>query len=131
MKTTDPLSNIVSLAVLLPTLTSILEQSIYTPLSIKVFYTRAPTGKSSLGPETYFRDGLTLAPGRPRLPKILDSVISRAVGLSSSVKDDEKITGMVVAVCGPTGLRDDVVQTVNGVEAIRRDQVGGIEIHEE
>jgi len=62
---------------------------------------------------------------------VLDGVVSRAVGLSSGVKDEERITGMVVAVCGPPGLADDVVEAVNGVEAIRRDQVGGIEIHEE
>ena len=62
---------------------------------------------------------------------MLDGVVSRAVGLSSGVKDEERITGMVVAVCGPTALADDVVEAVNGVEAIRRDQVGGIEIHEE
>jgi len=121
----------VSLTALLPTLSLLIEQSIYTPLSIKVFYTRAPTGKSCFGPETYFRPGLTLAPGRPRFSKVLDGVVSRAVGLSSGVKDEEGITGMVVAVCGPTGLADDVVEAVNGVEAIRRDQVGGIEIHEE
>lgn len=62
---------------------------------------------------------------------MLDSVVSRTVGWSSNVKDDETISGMVVAVCGPTCLADDVVEAVNSVEAIRRDQVGGIEIHEE
>jgi len=121
----------VSLTALLPNLTSLMEESIYTPLKIKVFYTRAPTGKFPFGPETYFHHGLTLAPGRPRFSKMLDSAVSRTVALGSGVKDDEKITGLVVAVCGPTELADDLVKAVNGVEAIRRDQVGGIEIHEE
>ena len=112
-------------------MTSLIEQSIHTPLRIKVFYTRASTGKFPFGPESYFHHGLTLAPGRPRFSKMLDNAISRAVGLGSGVKDDEKITGLVVAVCGPTGLADDVVEAVNGVESIRRDQVGGREIHEE
>ena len=107
------------------------EQSIYTPLRIKVFYTRAATGKFPFGPETYFHQRLTLAPGRPRLSNMLNNTVSRAVASGSGVKDDEKITGLVVAVCGPTGLADDVVKAVNSVEAIRRDQVGGIEIHEE
>lgn len=62
---------------------------------------------------------------------MLDTAISRAVGLGSGVKDDESITGLVVGVCGPTSLADDVVEAVNNVEAVRRDQVGGIEIHEE
>ena len=61
---------------------------------------------------------------------MLDNAVSRAVELGSGAKD-EKITGMVVAVCGPTGMADDVVKAVNDVEAIRRDQIGGIEIHEE
>jgi ferric-chelate reductase len=62
---------------------------------------------------------------------VLDDAVSRAVELDSVVKDNEKITGMAVAVCGPTGMADDVVNAVNDVEAIRRDQIGGIEIHEE
>jgi len=117
-----------SLAALLPTLTSLIEQSIYTPLSVKVFYTRASTGKSSLDPKSSFHPGLTLTPGRPPLSKMLDNTVSRTIGLRSN---DEKITGMVVAVCGPESLVDDVACAVNNVEAANRDQVGGIEIHEE
>ena len=112
-------------------MTSLIEQSIYTPLSVRVFYTRAATGKFPFGPETYFHHRLTLTPGRPRFSEVLDNAVNRAVELSSGVKDDVKITGMAVAVCGPTGMADDVVNAVNDVEAIRRDQVGGIEIHEE
>ena len=62
---------------------------------------------------------------------MLDNAVSRAIELGSSVKDDEKFTGMAVAVCGPTGMADNVVKAVNEVEAIKRDQIGGIEIHEE
>ena len=126
-------TNTASLAALLPNLTSLIEQSIYTPLRIKIFYTHAATGKFPFGPETYFHDRLTLSPGRPRFSKVLDDAITStcAIRLGPGVKDDKKITGLVVAVCGPTGLADDVVEAVNNVEAIRRDQVGGIEIHEE
>ena len=126
-----PLYNTGSLAPLLPKLTSVIEQSIYTPLRIKVFYTRAATGKSPFGPETYFHHNLTLAQGRPQLSKVFDNAVSCTVGLGSGANDDEKIKGLVVAVCGPTGLADDVAKAVNNVEARRRDQVGGIEIHEE
>ena len=109
----------------------LVEQSIYTPFRIKVFYTRAATGKFPFGPETYFHHRLTLAPGRPRFSKVLENAVNRTLGLCSGVKDEEKISGLAVGVCGPTGLADDVVKAVNDVEAIRRDQVGGIEIHEE
>ena len=123
--------NTASLAALLPNLNLLIERSIYTPFRVKVFYTRAAIGKFPFGPETYFHRRLTLAPGRPRFSNMLENAVSHAVGLGSGDKDDEKITGLVVAVCGPTGLADDVVKAANGVEAIRRDQVGGIEIHEE
>jgi ferric-chelate reductase len=122
--------NTVSLTALLPNLTSLLEQCIHTSLRVKVFYTRAPTGKFPFGPDAYFHHRLTLSPGCPRFSKVLDDAVSLAIGLGS--RDNEKrMTGMVVAVCGPTSLADDVVEAANGVEAIRRDQVGGIEIHEE
>jgi ferric-chelate reductase len=125
-----PFYNTASLIALLPNLTSLLEQSIYTPLRVKVFYTRAATGKFPFGPDAFFHHRLTLAPGRPRFSKVLDDAVSLAVGLCA--RDNEKrMTGLVVAVCGPTRLADDVVEAVNGLEAIRRDQVGGIEIHEE
>ena len=112
-------------------MTSLIEQSIYTPLSIKVFYTRAATGNLPFSPETYIHPRLTLDPGRPEFSKVLNNAVSRAVRLNSGVRNDEKIKGLAVAVCGPTGLADDVVKAVNNVEAERRDQVGGIEIHEE
>jgi hypothetical protein len=41
------------------------------------------------------------------------------------------ITGVVVGVCGPTGLGDDVAQVISQVDARRRWAVGGIEMHEE
>ena len=119
------------LVALVPKFSSLIAQSVFTRIRISVFYTRAATGKFPFAPETYFQPGLTLAPGRPRLDRMLDSAITRAVGLGSGIKDDEAITGLVVGVCGPVGLSDDVVEAVNNVEAIRRDQVGGIEIYEE
>ena len=110
-------------------MTSLVEQSVYTPLRVKVFYTHAATGKFPFGPDTYFHHRLTLAPGRPRFCKLLDDAVNLTVGLGS--RDKEKVTGMAVAVCGPLELTDSLVEAVNGVEAIRRDQVGGIEVHEE
>lgn len=75
------------------------------------FYIRAATGNFPLGPKTYFHQRLTVVPGRlPSLfSKVLDNAVTRAAGLSSRVKDDEKITG----------LADNVVEAVNGVKAMR------------
>lgn len=38
---------------------------------------------------------------------------------------------MIVGVCGPVGLADDVAAAVSGVDPLRRDQIGGVELHEE
>lgn len=65
------------------------------------------------------------------MSKILEAAISRAVTLGSGVKDEEAITGMIVGICGPIGLADSVTAEVGKVDPTRRDQVGGIEIHDE
>lgn len=57
--------------------------------------------------------------------------MSRAVSYGSNVKASMDITGVVIGVCGPTGLGDDVVQVISQVDAGRRWAVGGIEMHEE
>jgi hypothetical protein len=69
--------------------------------------------------------------GRPRLGKVLDAVVSKAATLGDGAKDSQGIKGVIVAVCGPVGLGDDVVAAVSGVDDRRRDAVGGVEIYEE
>ncbi|KAI6121233.1 hypothetical protein F5141DRAFT_1210912 [Pisolithus sp. B1] len=117
-----------SLTPLLPQFTTLLQQSVYTPLHISVHYTRAADtlpSKASLPP------GLTLTAGRPRIGKVLDAVIQRTMSYGSGVKAAMNITGVIVGVCGPVGLGDEVAQVVSSVDASRRWAVGGIEMHEE
>ncbi|OJA16573.1 hypothetical protein AZE42_03834 [Rhizopogon vesiculosus] len=117
-----------SLTPLVPQFAALIQQSIYAPLKISVHYTRAsdnPPGKDFLPP------GLTLSAGRPKLAKVLDAVISRAVSYGSGVKASMDITGVVVGVCGPEGMGDEVAQAISQVDDGRRWAVGGIEMHEE
>lgn len=149
---------------LLPALSALVQQSVYTPVRISIFYTRPPTGKQPVpsaviqqvlanmleglngtqttqllgrarqprnAQETSLPPGITLSTARPNFPKVLDSAIQHAVSLRSGVKDEERITGMVVGVCGPVSMADDVSKAVSAVVPARRDQVGGIEICEE
>jgi len=116
---------------LLPTLQAMIQQSVFTPIRVAVYYTRAPIGKFPFKPDEDFPSGLTLAPGRPRINKVVEGAIAKAVQLGAGCKDDEPITGLIVGVCGPVALADDVAVAVNSIEPLRRDQVGGIEIHEE
>jgi ferric-chelate reductase len=105
-----------------------IESSAFTPVRISVHYTQAILGGKA---PLISHPGLTLSPGRPRIGKVLDTAISRAVTLGSGVKDSERITGLLVGVCGPTALGDDVAKAVGMIAPARRNQVGGIEMHEE
>ncbi|KAJ7750464.1 hypothetical protein DFH07DRAFT_548505 [Mycena maculata] len=121
-------------AALLPLYTlfnSMIERSVFTRIRISVFYTRAPIGKFPFADSAFPTTSLSLSPGRPRLETMLENSISRTVKLGAGGKDEERITGMLVAVCGPTGLADSVAQAIAQLEPIRRDQVGGVEVHEE
>jgi hypothetical protein len=74
---------------------------------------------------------MSVSPGRPRIIKVLEGAMARVVTLGFGEKDNEPITGVFVGVCGPVGLRDEVVRTVGCVDAKKRDAVGGVEIYEE
>ncbi|KAF5381629.1 hypothetical protein D9615_005461 [Tricholomella constricta] len=118
-----------SLHPLLPLFASMVQDSVYTPVHIAVHYTRAVGGEKP--PAQPRVPGMTLAPGRPKVAKVLEGSLSRAVALGAGVKDEERVSGMLVGVCGPPGLGDDVSRAVATIEPARRDQVGGIEMHEE
>ncbi|KAF9239998.1 hypothetical protein BU15DRAFT_74226 [Melanogaster broomeanus] len=110
-----------------PLFTSLIQQSTRAPLKISVHYTRA----ADVPPAKDFLPGLTLTAGRPRIAKVLDAVIARAVSYGYGVKAGMDITGVVVGVCGPVGLGDEVSQAVSAVDPGRRWAVGGIEMYEE
>ncbi|EGN94416.1 hypothetical protein SERLA73DRAFT_114632 [Serpula lacrymans var. lacrymans S7.3] len=118
-----------SLTPLIPQLTALIQQSVYAPLRISVHYTRA-SASPELNKE-FLPPGLSLSAGRPKTAKVLDAVISQAVSYGSGVKASMDITGVVVAVCGPVGLGDEVSGIIAQVDAGRRWAVGGIELHEE
>jgi hypothetical protein len=110
---------------------NMIAQAVFTRMRISVFYTRAPIGKFPFAESAFPSSSLSLSPGRPRLAMMLENSISRTVKFGAGTKDEERITGMLVAVCGPVGLAADVANAVSQIEPIRRDQVGGVEVHEE
>ncbi|THU97325.1 hypothetical protein K435DRAFT_754126 [Dendrothele bispora CBS 962.96] len=150
-----------SLVPLLPLLISMIQQSIYTPLHIAVFYTRVTVGQFPFKPDFFRSTRLTLSSGRPKISKIVEDAISRAAALRRSpssrsrsrsgrdagrhgsqrrrnrVEDEEaakdrgRLKGVVVGVCGPVGMADGVFEEVGKVDKRRREQVGGVEVHEE
>lgn len=122
----------------LPVFTSMIQDSVYTPVHISVHYTRAaplPTSAKAGRPARPVRLpahlGITMTAGRPRIQSVLDTAIGRAVSLGAGAKDTQRISGVVVGVCGPASLGDDVSAAISRVDPARRDQVGGIEVYEE
>ena len=120
-----------SLVPLAPQFTSIIQQSTSIPINISVFYTRAKGAGTIRITKDYLVPGLSLNPGRPKIDKVLDSVVSRAMGLGMGAKEDEALCGVIVGVCGPVGLSDDASRAIARVDHVKRKSVGGIELHEE
>ncbi|CDO76408.1 hypothetical protein BN946_scf184937.g22 [Trametes cinnabarina] len=121
---------------LIPLFSSLLAQSYdaYASLRISVFYTRAPASPEAV--RAYrLPPGLTLSPARPKLPGILQGVVDRSAALFQGHKERKPrggpLTGIIVGVCGPQGLGDEVRRAVANFPPERRKAVGGIELHEE
>ncbi|EEB97970.1 hypothetical protein MPER_02608 [Moniliophthora perniciosa FA553] len=64
---------------LLPQFQSMVQQSVFAPLRISVFYTRAQTGKFPFKDDFFTRSmWITLSPGRPKLDEHGDGIAIRA-----------------------------------------------------
>jgi ferric-chelate reductase len=113
---------------------------------VTLAYTRALTES---GMKLHLPSGVRVAPGRPRVARVLDGVLSRAVAAGGqappattrepvspaspalAVGGGAPLQGLVVAVCGPPAMCADVARAVRGVSGEARRAVGGLELHEE
>ncbi|EGO19873.1 hypothetical protein SERLADRAFT_401128 [Serpula lacrymans var. lacrymans S7.9] len=113
-----------SLTPMLPLLASLVQQSTSARVKVSVFYTRAiPISHD----EPFFPPGITLSTGRPKIGRILDSVIGETV----SSGNGGSLNGVFVGVCGPAALADNVSKVVKNFDSSVRKAVGGVELHEE
>lgn len=113
-----------SLVPLIPQFSAMMQQSAYASLTISVHYTKAVVEKIRI--HNGVHPGLSLNAGRPRFINAIESTVSRAVSAGSGEQ-----CGLLVGVCGPGALADDVSKAVGLVDPTKRDAIGGIEIHEE
>ncbi|EEB91560.1 hypothetical protein MPER_10058 [Moniliophthora perniciosa FA553] len=126
-----------ALVPMMPTLTSLVQQSAFAPLRVSVFYTRAPVGKFPFHDDAFRSTQLSLSPGRPKVESFLEAAVDRAVSTGGkgeaqlNEKDKDGANGLLVGVCGPVGLTDGVFEAIARVDGNRREEVGGIEVHEE
>jgi ferric-chelate reductase len=74
-------------------------------------------------------------PGRVGLTRTLDNAIARLSCVDRDGHDSEvrgeQTGGMLVGICGPVGLGEEVRNVVDGIPTERQKQVGGVQIHEE
>ncbi|KAH9918068.1 incomplete iron reductase [Fomitopsis serialis] len=114
----------------LPIFSTMLDETrgTYTSLHISVHYTRAIVSDEAMKMFERLPLGVTLTPGRPRLQKALEGVVDRTAA-SRGVED--RLTGVVVGVCGPMALGEQVGQVVRRLDSERRSAVNGVELHEE
>ena len=103
-------------------------QGTQTSLRVSVHYTRAITSDEAMKAFERLPPGVTLTAGRPRLQKTLEGVVDRTVA-SGGVEG--RLTGVVVGVCGPVALGEQVGQVVRRLDGERRSAVNGVELHEE
>ena len=107
----------------------------YTSLQVTICYTRCfanPPPHVLKVLQTQLPLGLRVTPGRPKLQSTLNSVVDRACQLFHGGKEDQGApAGVLVTVCGPQGLSEDVRKAVRGVEPQRRRAAGGVELHDE
>ncbi|KAF7364517.1 Ferric reductase transmembrane component 5 [Mycena venus] len=115
-----------SLMPLIPQFSAMIHQSTNTRLTISVHYTKAVVGKIRF---TGLQPGITLTPGRPGLIAAIEGTVSYTASIGGGNAGVH--SGLIVGVCGPVALADDVSKAVGLVDPAKRDEIGGIEIHEE
>lgn len=91
---------------------------------ISVFYTRASMKTASMYLDLH--SNIVIKASRPKLTRILESVIDRTCGSSKSIP-----YGLFVGACGPLGLTEQVRNIVGNVDSRRAKEVGGLELCEE
>ena len=129
---------------LIPTFTDILSQRTYATVRISVHYTQAGNAQAAMKAfsQNPLPNDLTLHAGRPKLAQTLAGVVDQARSLAMFNKGYRKSdvkgatsssgpSGVIVGVCGPGGLAEDVKRVVSELDPNRRKQVGGVEIHSE
>lgn len=133
---------------LLPVLASLVN-SCPSYLTISVHYTRASSieakdcdyssafSPNNIPEQVSIRHQIRMHPGRPG-QRYLVSVMENAIAQATNNLRDPTETlsycrpsGMLVGVCGPRGMNQDVVAAVSGIRSTMKARVGGVEMHQE
>jgi len=119
---------------MIPTFAALLHQAVSVNLQISVHYTRA-SAFNAKKVYSHLPPQLTITPGRPRITSVIDSAIDHACKLFTRSGREhhasDKLSGLLVGVCGPLGLGEEVRKAVSAIDVTRFRKVGGIETVEE
>ncbi|CAE6461442.1 unnamed protein product [Rhizoctonia solani] len=114
-----------AIAPLLPAFATLLSRAndAHMTLTVTVHYTRATDAIPTKLPF-----GIRIVAGRPNLSAALENVLKRTEMVSTPV---DPAKGVMIGVCGPTGLSEEVWKAENAVNGEIRKKVGGVEVYEE
>lgn len=119
-----------AIAPLLPELTALLHSARHATVNISIHYTRVSAAGAAAIHEATIPRGMHIHVGRPHTKHALDNIITNTV-YGAGERNTEPRCGVLVGVCGPVALADDVRKTVSWIDPKKRDLVGGVEVHEE
>ncbi|KAG8880518.1 hypothetical protein FRB98_005024 [Tulasnella sp. 332] len=95
-------------------------------VTISVYYTRAISNRlNELAQTTSFPSNMHLHAGRPRLETMLNEFADQTQALAISKSE---LSGLVVGMCGPLGLRDSVEAAQRSISGKKRSSIGGVEV---
>lgn len=119
---------------MIPTFAALLQQAVSVKLQISVHYTRASTFNARKA-YAHLPLQLSVTAGRPRISSMIDTAIDHACKLFTPNGQEhyasDKLSGILVGVCGPLGLGEEVRKAVSSIDPSRFQKVGGIEVIEE
>ncbi|QRW20703.1 Ferric reductase like transmembrane component [Rhizoctonia solani] len=114
-----------AIAPLLPAFATLLSRAsdAHMTLTVTVHYTRATDVVPAKLPF-----GIRIVAGRPNVSLALENVLKRTEMTSTPINPAK---GVMIGVCGPTGLAEEVWQAENSVDGEIRKKVGGVEVYED
>ena len=119
---------------MIPTFAALLQQVAFVNLYISVHYTRASTFNAKKV-YAHLHPRINITPGRPKFVSVVDSAVDYACKLFTPSGREQhasdKLSGVFVGVCGPSGLGVEVRKAVGAIDPGKFRKVGGIEVFEE
>ncbi|KAG9018511.1 hypothetical protein FRB93_000214 [Tulasnella sp. JGI-2019a] len=95
-------------------------------VTISVHYTRAIAHTlTDLFLNISLPSNVHVHPGRPRFVEMINELADQTRGLADTV---DELSGLVVGMCGPSGLKEGVEEAIRSLPGKTRNRIGGVEV---